>query len=49
MPVYEYKCRVCLKQFDVVKSVADRRKLQKCVDCTSKADIQFSVPGIIIH
>ena len=49
VPIYEYKCRVCLKRFSVVKSVADRSKPELCIDCTCKAELQFSVPEIIIR
>jgi len=46
MPTYEYKCKDCGHQFDIVQSFSDDA-LTKCPDCKKKALRKvFSPPGV---
>ncbi len=46
MPTYEYKCKDCHHQFEIVQSFTDDA-LTKCPDCRKKALRKvFSPPGV---
>jgi putative FmdB family regulatory protein len=49
VPTYEYKCRVCLKEFDVRKNLDDLERKELCVKCGGKTQRQLSTSEIIIH
>jgi len=46
MPLYGYRCRRCKKNFDILKSVADYRRVEKCPDCRKKAVRVLTAPMI---
>jgi len=33
MPTYEYKCERCGNRFEVVKSMSEFERIEKCPDC----------------
>lgn len=35
MPIYEYKCNECGKEFEVIQKFSDK-PLKKCIHCSSK-------------
>ncbi len=49
VPTYEYKCRVCLKKFDVRKDLEAFDRKEVCVKCGGKTQRQLSTSEIIIH
>jgi len=42
MPVYQYNCEKCDKDFDVVKPMAESSRPESCPTCGNNADRVFS-------
>jgi len=36
MPIYEYRCQTCGRQFEKIRRMADADKELECPDCQSK-------------
>ena len=47
MPFYEYKCRVCGKKFEALRSFGDRDADVSCPHCEAVGEVErlVSVPG----
>jgi len=46
MPVYDYRCRKCHKEFEAFNYIDDRQ-LQKCIKCGSVCEIIFTTPPAV--
>jgi putative FmdB family regulatory protein len=36
MPIYEYKCQSCKKEFEIIRPMSDKDKKIECEKCGSK-------------
>lgn len=49
MPLYEYKCTSCGKEFEELKSFSDSDKTVFCPDCGKEAVREYKDVGAVIY
>lgn len=49
MPIYEYRCPSCGKDFDEIKGFADSDKPSKCPNCGAMAYREIADVGAVIY
>ncbi len=47
MPIYEYKCRECGKEFEVIQKFSDK-PVKKCPDCSGKVEKLISQSSFVL-
>ena len=49
MPMYEYRCPVCGKRYEVIKSFSEDAEQDVCPDCKAVTKRVFSEPAEVIY
>lgn len=47
MPIYEYKCTKCGKEFEVIQKFSDK-PVKKCPDCSGKVEKLISQSSFVL-
>lgn len=47
MPIYSYACVVCGHKHDVVKSIADLDRMERCLKCEYPMQRQICAPAVV--
>lgn len=48
MPIYEYRCRECTEEFEVMQKISDR-PLRKCRSCGGRLDKLLSQTAFVLR
>jgi putative FmdB family regulatory protein len=48
MPIYEYRCRECAEEFEVMQKISDR-PLRKCRSCGGRLDKLLSQTAFVLR
>lgn len=47
MPIYEYKCKECGKEFEVIQKFSDK-PVSKCIHCSGKVEKLISQSSFVL-